>query len=161
MTKQQLIEDNLKLVHHVIHKYYPANVGDEDIVQCGMLGLCNAADKWDESKSKFSTFACSCIKNEIRHEFRRRSKHQGILSLDYEVFGDDGEKGKFGDFIIADTDVEYVDIDYRRLSKREQQICELCKQGMSYADIGRKLGISRGAVWKASRKIRKVIGVDR
>ena len=163
MKKQQLIEDNLKLVYHVIHKYYPSNANDEDIIQCGMLGLCKAADKWDETKSQFSTFACSCIKNEIKLEFRRRSKHHGILSLDYEVYGDDGEKSTFGDFIVSEEDIEYVDlgIDYRRLSKREQAICEYCKQGLSYADIGRKLGISRSAVWKASRKIRKLIGVDK
>ena len=160
MTKQQLIEDNLKLVYHVVHRDYPTYASDEDIIQCGMLGLCKAADKFDESKSKFSTFACKCIKNEIALEFRKRAKHQGILSLDYEVDGEDGEKSTFGDFIIGDEDVGYVDISINlsKLKPREKQVYELCKTGMSYADMGRELGISRQAVWKITRKLRALRG---
>ena len=161
--RQKLIEDNLKLVYHTVHKYYPAYATDEDIIQCGMLGLCKAADKWDETKSKFSTFACMCVINEIRQEFRRRAKHQGILSLDYEVDSEDGEKSSFGNCIASEDKVELIDftIDIQRLSKREQEICEFCKQGMTFAEIGRKLGISRQAVWKAARKIRALRGVDK
>lgn len=160
--KQRLIEDNLKLVYHVVHRDYPTYVNDEDIIQCGMLGLCKAVEKWDETKSKFSTFACKCIKNEIMNEFRKRAKHQGILSLDYEVNGEDGEKCTFGDMIVSDEDVGYVDltIDHRRLTKREQEICELCKQGMTFEDIGKNLGISMQTVWKATRKIRALRGVN-
>lgn len=156
MNRQQLVEDNMRLVYHIVSKEYPKYIHDEDIIQSGMLGLCKAADKWDENKSKFSTFACRCIKNEIATEFRRRAKHQGILSLDYEVDGDNGSKCSFGDCIVSEEDIGYIDfaIDSSRLTKRELEICELRKQGMSNPDIGRKLGISRQAVWQTVRKLR-------
>ena len=160
--KQQLIKDNMNLVYHLVHRDYPTYTSDEDIIQCGMLGLCKAAEKWDETKSKFSTFAYNCIKNEIRQEFRRRAKHQGVLSLDYEVNGDDGEKCSFGDFIVAEEDISYVDlsVNYKLLTERELLIYNYLKLGMSNSDIGRKLGISRQTVWKTARKIRTLLGVD-
>lgn len=160
VTKQQLIEDNMNLVYHVVHRNYPTYIDDEDIVQCGMLGLCKAADKWEDGKSQFSTFACKCIRNEIAMEFRKRAKHQGVLSLDYEVDGDDGDKCAFRDCIVAEEDVGYIDLDVdsNRLTKRQQEIFELRKQGMTCADIGRKLGVSKQSVWKTDRKIRALRG---
>lgn len=161
VTKQQLIEDNMKLVYHLIHREYPTYINDEDIIQCGMLGLCKAADKWDESKSKFSTFAMFCIRSEIQMEFRKRAKHERyILSLDYEI--DDGEGGTstFGDIIVGDEDVPYFDIgiDLSKLNKKERQIAELLPTGMTQADIARELGITKQYVWSTIRKIRTMRG---
>lgn len=154
MKMRQLIEDNMKLVYYLIRKEYPTYINDEDIVQCGMVGLCIAAEKWEESKSSFSTFAIICIRSAIQHELRRRSKYQNDLSLDYEV--DDGEGGtcSFGDFIVGDKDVIYVGVNTDSLTKREKQVLELFQTGLSYADIARKLGVSRQAVWKSMRNIR-------
>ena len=154
MKMRQLIEDNMKLVYYLIRKEYPTYINDEDIVQCGMVGLCIAAEKWDESKSSFSTFAVICIRSAIQHELKRRSKYQNDLSLDYEV--DDGEGGtcSFGDFIVGDKDVIYVGVNTDALTKREKQVFELFQTGLSYADIARKLGVSRQAVWKSMRNIR-------
>ena len=156
MTKQQLIEDNMGLVYHLILKEYPTYLQDEDIVQCGMLGLCKAAEKWDESKSKFSTFAMFSIRSAIQTELRDRAKHKGILSLDYEV--DNGDDGvcTFGDIIAGDDDVPYFDlgIDLNQLNKKERQIAELLPTGMSQVDIGKKLGVSKQYVWQTIRKIK-------
>jgi RNA polymerase sporulation-specific sigma factor len=166
--RQQLIENNLNLVYHIVHKYYPNYANDEDIVQCGMLGLCKAADKWDETKSKFSTFASMCVINEIRQEFRRRAKHQGILSLDAELKSKhDGEKGNsdintYMDLIVGDEDVPYFDvgIDLTKLNKTERRIVELLPRGLTQADIARELGISRQYVWKTARKIKALRGAE-
>lgn len=155
MTKQRLIEDNMNLVYSFVYKQYPTYIHDEDIIQCGMLGLCKAAEKWDESKSQFSTFAWGCIKNEILMEFRKRAKHQGVLSLDYEVDTKDG-KARFAEIIPGDKDVDYADmgIDVDKLKPREKLVYELCKTGMRNVDIAKEIGISRQAVWTIIRKLR-------
>lgn len=162
MTKQQLIEDNMMLVYHLLHREYPTYIHDEDIVQCGMLGLCKAAEKWDESKSKFSTFAIICIRSEIQMEFRRRAKHQGILSLDYEIKNGDTtcDFVTLGDLIVGDEDVPYFDIgiDLTRLNEKERRIAELLPTGMTQVDIARELGVSRQYVHKTIRKIRAMRG---
>lgn len=154
MTKQQLIEDNMNLVYSLISKEYPTYLQDEDIVQCGMVGLCKAADKWDDSKSKFSTFAFICIRNEIRMELRRRQKHNGVLSLDYEVDGNDGERTAFGDCIVGDEDVHYIDTELPTLTARERQVFELFQTGLTQTEVAKKLGLSKQRVWKVRRKIR-------
>lgn len=160
MTRQKLIEDNMNLVYHYVSKYYPTYLQDEDIIQCGMVGLCKAADAWDETKSKFSTFAPKCIGNEIKYEFRKRAKHQGVLSLDYEVDGDDGERTTFGDFIVGDEDVEYIEIgiDVNSLTPREKQVYDLLPTGLSWKEIADIVGVSSGTVWKIIRKLKAMRG---
>lgn len=159
MTKQKLIEDNMNLVYSYVSKYYPTYLQDEDIIQCGMLGLCKAAEAWDETQSKFSTFAFKCIGNEIRYEFRKRAKHYGVLSLDYEVDTEDG-RVPVSAIIPGEEDVCYFDIgiDVNKLKPKEKRVLELLQGNMNYADIGRELGITKQAVWSIARKLRKMRG---
>lgn len=155
--KQKLIEDNLNLVYSLVSKEYPTYIHDEDIIQCGMVGLCKATEKWDESKSQFSTFAWRCIRNEIAMEFRRRAKHQGILSLDYEMTDEDGGRSTFGDCVVGDEDIPYIDTEVKSITSREQQIFELYKTLQNYQEVATKLGISKQYVWKTMRKIRALL----
>ena len=80
-NKQDFIEENINLVYVVIREYYPNFISDEDIIQCGMVGLCKAASKW-EKKGKFSSFAKKCILNEVRDELKDRAKRKVEISLD-------------------------------------------------------------------------------
>lgn len=158
LTKQQLIEDNMNLVYSLVSKEYPTYLQDEDIIQSGMVGLCKAAEKWDESKSKFSTFAFICIRNEIRKDLQQRNKHKGVLSLDYEVDGQDGERTSFGDFIVGAEDVLYIDTELPTITDRERQVFELFQTGLAQTEIANKLGVSKQYVWKVMRKIRALRG---
>ena len=79
--KQKFIEENMKLVYVIIREYYPTFISDEDIIQCGMIGLCKAANKW-EKRGKFSSFARKIILDEIRNELRYRNKFSVEVSLD-------------------------------------------------------------------------------
>lgn len=159
MTKQQLIEDNMKLVYLVLHKHFPRCINDEDIVQTGMFGLCKAADTWIEDKGKFSTYACRCIRNAINNEFRYRDKHKNILSLDYEYDSQSGEDDvvTLGDKIIGETDVEfdYSKSFYDTLSPHQIEIIELRKSGLTISDISRHFNVSRQSVWSSLRYIQR------
>lgn len=156
MTKQQLIEDNMKLVYFIVQKYFPTYIQDEDIIQAGMLGLCKAADKWDEEVSQFSTFASKCIRNEIRLELRNRNKHKDVLSLDYEITDSDGDGVTLGEMIAGDKDIDYIDVSsvYKQLTPIEQKIFDLRCSGLSTRAIGRELGYSRTFVWDKLRHIK-------
>lgn len=154
MNREKLIEDNQKLVWFVLHNYYPSYVHDEDIVQCGMLGLCKAANKWDETKSTFSNYAVRCIKSEILLEFRRRKKHKGVLSLDYPINDNDIT---FGDVIVGDMDVNYIDFDslYDPLNEKQQLILDLLRAGESLNNIAKQLGVNRQTVVDYVRTMKK------
>lgn len=156
MTKQQLIEDNMKLVHFVLNKYYPKCAFDEDLIQAGMVGLCKAANTYDETKSKFNTYAIRCILNDIRMEFRSRAKHPPMLSLDY-TYDEDGEGPvSFGEMLTGDEDVDYVDISsvYKRLTPLQQQIFDMKRVGMTKNEVARELGYSLSYITKQVRIIK-------
>jgi RNA polymerase sigma factor (sigma-70 family) len=158
MTKQQLIEDNMNLVYALVSREYPTYIHDEDIIQTGMLGLCQAAEKWDESRAKFSDFAWYCIRHEICKEFRRRAKHQGVLSLDYETTNADGERTTFGDFIVGDEDVCYIDDCSNKLTPLQQRIVDALKAGLTPKEVATTLNTTLQSVYSTQRKIRLLRG---
>ena len=145
----------MNLVYALVSREYPTYLHDEDIIQCGMLGLCQAADKWDENKAKFSDFAWYCIRHEIIKEFKRRAKHQGVLSLDYETVTEDG-RGSLGDTIVGDEDVAYVDIEVNscRINKTERKIYDLLVAGLQPREVAKKLNVSYSFVYATRRKLR-------
>ena len=155
MDVQTLINENMNLVYYIIHKYYPTFADDADITQCGMVGLCKAANTWDESKSAFSTYAGKCIQNEIKREFRDRKKHHGVLSLDYEYSGGD-EDVTLKDMVVGQEDVEYVDLDaiYQQLNPLESEIIDCKRRGMTTIEIANRLGCSRKTVATKLRRIK-------
>ena len=157
MNKQQLVEENMNLVHYLIKTYYPTFSSDEDIIQAGMVGLCQAANTWDEKLSSFSTYASRCILNSIRKEFSARKKHHGLLSLDYEVGGEEGTI-PFGDLLEGDKDIDFVDIEpvMKRLSPTEREVLSLLTSGMSPSDITHKYGWTKQRTNNIMRKIRLV-----
>ena len=162
MTKQQqqLVEDNMNLVYFVINKYYPKLKRDQDMVQVGMLGLCQAASRYEEDKGAFTTFACKCIRSSICHELRARNKYNraDVISLNYEI--DDGEGGKteLGDLIVGEPDVEYVEIDqlYNKLSNLDKQIVDLRKQGLTNLQIATTLGRSESRIHQRLRRLKRM-----
>lgn len=157
MSNQKLIEENMNLVYFLINKYYPSFSADEDIIQAGMLGLCRAANTWDETLSTFSTYASKCVLNQICKEFRARKKHYGTLSLDYEVDTDDGSV-PFSDIIEGEQDIDFVDIEpiVKKLAPREREVFVMLAAGASPSDITHKFGWSRQRIEKIMRKIRLV-----
>lgn len=159
MTKQQLIEDNMRLVTYIIDRYYPTFLSDEDIFQTGMMGLCMAANTWDESKSAFSTYASSCILNVIKNEFRSRKKHDGVLSLDYKYSNYDKDNTTLKDVIVGQDDIDYADVDfiYENLNPVECKIVDCRRRGMTTSDIAREFGCSRQNISKKLRRIKSKI----
>ena len=162
MTKNKLIEDNMSLVYFIINKYYPTYIKDEDIVQAGMLGLCKAADTWNEDKGAFSTYAAICIRNNIRMEFRGRGKHQGVLSLDYELpETEDGAIITLGDMVADERyspeKVSTLDYDtfYDSLTDDEKKILDLSKNGLLQEEMATELGLTRSAVSMRKRTLKR------
>lgn len=154
MTSQKLIENNMSLVYYVIRKYYPTYINDEDIKQTGMVGLCNAANSWDEEKSTFSTYAIQCIMNQIKYYFRSQKRHQGVLSLNWEYDEADG-KVELQDILVGDEDVGYVDLQsiYEHLDDFEIEVINYRKFGLKTAEIANKMGCSQSKISKTLRNI--------
>ena len=155
MNRQQLIEDNLNLVYYIVSHEYPTYLRDEDIIQSGMLGLCKAANAWKET-GLFQSYAGRCIRNEICNEFIRRKKYKGDLSLDFPSRDDDSASVSFGDLIVGENDINYVDIQpfYKQLNNREKEIFNLLYEGLEQDEISNRLGISQTTMNTYIRRLR-------
>ena len=85
-----LVEHNLRLVAHIIKKYYTQAAEQEDLISIGTIGLIKAVDTFrPERKIRLATYASRCVENEVLMYFRSRKKLQGEMSLSDTIDGDD------------------------------------------------------------------------
>ncbi|MCQ2424773.1 MAG: RNA polymerase sporulation sigma factor SigK [Lachnospiraceae bacterium] len=163
-ARNRLIVHNLRLVAHIVKKYY-ANASDQDdIMSIGTVGLIKAVDSFrPESGVRFATYAGKCLQNEILMYFRSRKKYSGEISLNEPVETDkNGNLLTYADLIsVDDTIAEDLDLKLRSeragkliltaLTARERKILILRyglrgDEPMTQREIAKKLGISRSYV---------------
>ena len=79
-ARQVLIERNLRLVAHIIKKYYTPNGDQEDLISIGTIGLIKGISSFDPSKgARLATYAARCIENTILSQ-RLRSALPGSFN---------------------------------------------------------------------------------
>ena len=95
-----LVEHNLRLVAHIIKKYYTQSAEQEDLISIGTIGLIKAVNTFKPDRGiRLATYASRCIENEILMYFRARRKLQGEVSLSDAIETD----GDGGDLSIGDV----------------------------------------------------------
>lgn len=164
-ARDKLIEHNLRLVAHIVKKYYSTARDQDDLVSVGTVGLIKAIDSFNpENGARFATYAGKCLQNEILMYFRAQKKHSVVTSINDPVDVDkDGNPLTYLEIIASDDDVsDEIDKKMRvekilkaiseKLDDRERKIMilryGLGKSGVSYAqrDVAAMLGISRSYV---------------
>ena len=81
-SRNILIERNLRLVAHIVKKYYTVYKDQDDLISIGTIGLIKAIDTYDIGNgARFATYACTCVKNEILMYFRSIKKIQCETSI--------------------------------------------------------------------------------
>lgn len=106
-ARQKLILHNLRLVSHIVRKYYATAHNPEDLVSIGTIGLVKAVDSFRvENGAKFATYAAKCIQNEILMHFRAQKKITSEVSLNETIDVDrDGNPLTYIDVICCEEDV--------------------------------------------------------
>ncbi len=102
-----LVERNLRLVAHIMKKYYAQTADQEDLISIGTIGLIKGITTFDPSKgARLATYAARCIENEILMHFRSGRKSAQDVSLsDYIDTGADGAPLALMDVVSEDTDL--------------------------------------------------------
>ena len=163
-ARDRLIEHNLRLVAHIVRKYYYSHPSEEDLISIGTIGLIKAVDSYDASNgARFATFAAKCIQNEILMYFRSQKKLSLEVSIDETIDTDrDGNPLTYIDIIkCEDTIADDIDTKIKitraaeyitkELSERERTVIVL-RYGlgggntMTQRDVALRLGISRSYV---------------
>lgn len=81
-ARNKLIEHNLRLVAHIIKKYYTSACDQDDLISIGTIGLIKGISSFNAGKGvRLATYASRCIENEILMYFRRLRKNAGDLPL--------------------------------------------------------------------------------
>ena len=141
-ARNVLVEHNLRLVAHIVKKYYASSTDQEDLISIGTIGLIKAVNSFDNTKgARFATYAARCIENEVLMQFRAGKKSQNDVSIQEPIDSDkDGNSLTLND-VVADTFDVHEDYErkeetealYRvvnRLSGRERQIV-IMRYGLS------------------------------
>ena len=114
-ARNVLIERNLRLVAHIMKKYYAQTSDQEDLISIGTIGLIKGIESFDPSKGvRLGTYAARCVENEVLMHFRSQKKSSQDVSLsDYIETGNDGAALALMDVVAQDEDL------MERISNRE------------------------------------------
>lgn len=95
-----LIEHNLRLVAHIVKKYYSAECDQDDLISIGTIGLIKGISTYRPDKGvRLATYASRCIENEVLMYFRSLKKNAGNVSLSESIESD----GEAGSLSLLDT----------------------------------------------------------
>lgn len=179
-AREKLILHNLRLVSHIVRKYYSSAKNQEDLVSIGTLGLIKAIDSFSlENGTKFATYAARCIQNEILMHFRAQKKLSAEVSVNDTIDVDrDGNPLTYIDVISCDEDIpdeiaakvcseraiKYIST---LLDERERRIITMRfglagGEPMTQKQVAERLGISRSYVSRlekcALEKLKTALG---
>ena len=106
-ARNVLIEHNLRLVAHIIKKYYTQSGDQDDLISIGTIGLIKGISTFKADKNvRLATYASRCIENEILMYFRSQRKLQGEVSLSDSLDSDgDGSSLSLMDVIRVEDDM--------------------------------------------------------
>lgn len=170
-ARGKLIEHNLRLVAHIIKKYYAVTSEQDDLISIGTIGLIKGIDTFDHTKgTRLATYVARCIENEILMHLRAQKKNSVVVSMDDPIETDcEGNPLTLMDVIYEDnTIVEDIDLEdntrilYSLIEKidsmREKEII-IKRYGLygfrprTQREIAKELGISRSYVSRIEKKI--------
>ena len=169
-ARGRLIEHNLRLVAHVVKKYYAAREDQDDLISVGTIGLIKAVSSFKaEKKIRLATYAAKCIENEILMYFRTLRKQSLEVSLSEPIDSDkEGNALSLLDVISSeDTMLEEIDLSDRQrqlytliareLEPRERDIIIaryglLGAEPLAQREIAAKQNISRSYVSRIEKK---------
>ena len=168
-ARNTLIEHNLRLVAHIVKKYYGISNEQDDLVSIGTIGLIKAIDTFDAEKNiKLSSYASRCIENEILMYLRSIKKNLPVISLEESIDSDkDGNPLTLMEIMADEEDIiDQLDLKinsekmYRwvdQLPERERTIIVLRyglngEEPLTQKEVASLLNISRSYVSRIEKR---------
>lgn len=174
-ARNKLVEHNLRLVAHIIKKYYGTQSEQDDLVSIGTIGLIKAVDTYDMNKNiRLSSYASRCIENEILMHFRNAKKSAQDISLNETIDTDkDGNPLTLLDIMAVDDNIiDMLDLKLNsrklgqyineELDEREKKIIILRygldgNEPMTQKNVAILLNISRSYVSRIETRALKIL----
>ena len=160
-ARNVLIERNLRLVAHIMKKYYALESEQEDLISIGTIGLIKGISTFDTSKgARLATYAARCVENEILMHFRSQRKSAQDISLsDYIETGTDGAALSLMDVVAEDCDL-LEQIARKESVCRLRAVMEQCLTEQEQQVIRLRYGLHGGKAMR-QREVAAVTGISR
>ena len=165
-----LIERNLRLVAHIMKKYYAQTDDQEDLISIGTIGLIKGITTFDPAKgARLATYAARCVENEILMYFRSQRKTAQDVSLSGLIeTGSDGNALSLMEVVSSDEDL-FDDLSSREMCGKLYKAMEKCltarereivcfryglggRAPLTQREIAAKCNISRSYVSRIEKK---------
>ncbi len=154
-ARNLLVEHNMRLVAHIIKKYYQ-NDDMDDLISIGSIGLIKGINSYKPDRGvRLATYVSRCIENEILMHFRSQKKTAGEVSLS-EVLDTDGEGNGLNlmDVVAADDDLA-EQIGSRELCRSLHGCIERCLDEREARIVRLRYGLEGGkplTQWETAQK---------
>ena len=156
-----LIERNLRLVAHIMKKYYTQTSDQEDLISIGTIGLIKGITTFDASKgARLATYAARCVENEILMHFRAQRKSGQDVSLsDVIETGTDGTALSLMEVVSDDWDLlEHVST--REAVRQLRRAIDACLTDQERQVVVLRFGLD-GNTPQRQREVAQRTGISR
>ena len=156
-----LIERNMRLVAHIMKKYYAQTSDQEDLISIGTIGLIKGITTFDCGKgARLATYAARCVENEILMYFRSQRKSAQDVSLsDYIETGADGMALSLMDVVSDEADL-LEQVSTRESVARLRNAVDSCLTEQERTVIQMRYGLD-GSLPRRQREVAQVTGISR
>ena len=160
-ARNTLIERNLRLVAHIMKKYYANESDQEDLISIGTIGLIKAVNTFRSDKNiRLVTYASKCIENEILMYFRSQRKLQGEVSLSDTIETDGGGDALYLLDVVGTDDTMLSDLQDKENCLLIRRLVRECLTERETDIIRRRYGLD-GAVPQTQRQVAATFGISR
>ena len=160
-ARNVLIEHNLRLVAHIVKKYYTQTDEQDDLISIGTIGLIKGISSYRPEKgTRLATYAARCVENEILMYFRARKKLQSEVSLNESIDTDKDGNSLYLMDIVGVDDTMYADIQDRDDSIRIRRLVKECLTEREAQIISLRYGLG-GTAPRTQREIAAALGISR
>ena len=156
-----LIQRNLRLVAHIVKKYYTQSGDQEDLISIGTIGLIKGISSFNADKgARLATYAARCIENEILMYFRSQKKLQSEVSLSDSIEGDQDSNALQLMDVVGVDDTMLEDLHDRDSALRLRRLIGTCLTPRESEIIRLRYGLG-GTVPLTQREVARSFGISR
>ena len=160
-ARNLLVEHNLRLVAHIIKKYYTQQDNQEDLVSIGTIGLIKAVNTFRPDRGiRLATYASRCIENEILMYFRSQRKLQGEVSLSDTVETDQEGGALYLMDTVGEEDTLLSDLQDRDNQLLVRRLVKECLTERERDVIVRRYGLG-DRVPQTQKQVADIYGISR
>ena len=160
-ARNRLVEHNLRLVAHIIKKYYTTADNQDDLISIGTIGLIKAVNTFrPDKKIRLATYASRCIENEILMHFRSQRKLQGEVSLSDTIETDGSGDALYLLDVVGTDDTMLSDLQDKENCLRLRRAVAECLTGREADIICRRYGLD-GHAPHTQKQVAALYGISR